>query len=114
MIKNTLILLIMRYLSLTLVLIGMLHTTPSHAMIRITNLSDAPQRFLVINSGDQQVITIEPKKTWYNNAVNLVVQHVSQGKRSRTVHARQNDHYAYWPNGTFAIQKKRNVSNRGN
>ncbi len=63
----------------------------------------------------QQVITIAPKRTWKSHASKLSVQTLKNNdERGRTINARINDHFAYWPNGAFGIQSKRNRSNRGN
>jgi len=42
------------------------------------------------------------------------VQVIKDGAAGRVVHARRHDHYAYWPNGAFGIQARRNQTNRGN
>lgn len=84
----------------------------ANARVSITNLSDIPQQVLIETANNPQPIIIEPKQTWRSMAPFLTLTYQAPDKKPRTIHARDFEKYAIWPDGSFSIQQRVRRSGR--
>jgi hypothetical protein len=73
----------------------------------ISNLSDHPQKFSVVGSGNKEnIITIETGAQWRLPEPMMWVTPLDGKERDRCM-VRLYDHYGYWQDGTFSLQMRR-------
>ena len=82
----------------------------AQADILVTNLTKEPRNIVVIFGGNnEENITIDAGRTWRTTVPYATLRYTHDGQ-TKSQNARERDHFAIWPNGTFAIQQRRRPS----